>query len=219
MADVTRVTIAPVRGELVAHFESLPKQAHAARFGMWIFLGTEVLLFTGLFVAFAYYRAVYTDTFTAAARHLSVVFGTLMTVLLVTSSLFVALAQHWSAQGRRAATVLSLAATLALGLAFLGLKGAEWGQHLAEGYAPGRFYANHDFVAPGASLFFSLYYLMSGLHALHVIAGLCVIAWLMWRASRAEFVGLYQTPLEMGALYWHLVEVIWLFLYPLLYLL
>lgn len=195
-------------------FESLARQHATVRFGMWVFLGSESLLFAGLLALFAAYRAQFPAEFAAAAGHADVALGTANTYVLLTSSLTVALALHEAQRGRRRA-LLFLAATIVLGLVFLVLKGIEYGHHLAVGIAPGHTYAFAELPARGHALYFTLYYLLTGLHALHVTGGILALAWLGVRLQRARpsLVGL-----ECGALYWHLVDLVWLFLWPLLYL-
>jgi len=203
---------------LVPHFEDLPRQIHAARFGMWIFLATEILLFAGLFVAFAEYRTVYPGTFERASRTLDLPLGTLNTVLLLTSSFSVAASIHLARHGRRRAATVALLATLACALAFLVIKAFEYQHKLHEGALPGPWYRFEAVRGPGASLFFTLYFLMTGLHAIHVTIGMGVLGWLAWRTRRGDFDEAYHLPLELGGLYWHLVDIVWIFLYPLLYL-
>jgi cytochrome c oxidase subunit 3 len=201
-----------------AHFSSLERQEHAARLGMWLFLGTEVILFAGLFVSYGYYHSVFAPTFERASRHLDVVIGTVNTVVLITSSLSVAMSIHFAHEGRRRMTVAALLFSIAFGLAFLALKSVEYAHKFHEGALPGPYYRFEELRAPGASLFYTLYFLMTGLHAIHVIIGMAVLGWLAWKAGRGDFDGAWNTPLELGGMYWHLVDIIWIFLYPLLYL-
>jgi cytochrome c oxidase subunit 3 len=185
----------------VSQYESLEHRHATAKLGMWVFLASESLLFAGLFAVFAAYRHAFPVEFAAAASHANVALGTANTYILITSSLTIALAL-------RARSRLLVWATIALGGAFLILKGIEYAQHLSEGIAPGGWYAFAALPARGHALYFTLYYLLTGLHALHVIAGMIVLAWVARRADR----------LELGALYWHLVDLVWIFLWPLLYL-
>ncbi len=203
---------------LAHHFPDASTQEHAARLGMWIFLGTEILLFTALFTAYALYRYLFAETFHQASRYVDTGIGLANTVVLITSSLTVALGLHAARRGlgRRAAALLLV--TLALGGTFMVLKGIEYHHHFAAGQLPGRYYAFAGLAAPGAAMFFTVYFLMTGLHGLHVLAGMAVLGWMARRAWRGEFSEAYHTPLELGALYWHLVDLIWIFLFPLLYL-
>jgi cytochrome c oxidase subunit III len=192
------------------HFPNLRQQEHAARLGMWLFLATELLLFGGLFTAYAVYRFLYPDTFTRASEHLSVAAGTINTVVLITSSLTVALAHHL-AEHRRGRTA-------ALLLAFLGIKAWEWTTDFHEGLLPGRYFASEEPIGVGAPMFFTVYFLLTGLHGLHVLIGMTVLAVLMVLCWRGAYDHGYTTPVELGGMYWHLVDLIWIFLYPLLYL-
>jgi cytochrome c oxidase subunit 3 len=204
---------------LVDHFENLEKQAHAARLGMWVFLGSEALLFSGLFALYAGYRVAYPADFAMASGFTDLPLGTLMTVTLVTSSYFVALAVGMGRSEFRRGSFRSLLAALALGIAFLALKAIEYTLHIRDGIVPGHLRAGAPLSGRGADLFFTLYYFMTGLHALHVIVGLGIIGWLAWRTRRLAFDAEYHTPLELGGMYWHFVDIIWLFLWPIFYLL
>src|SRR5204862_7891499 len=143
---------------------------------------------------------------------------TVNTYILLTSSLTMALAIHATRRGRRRRTVALLGATIALGLAFDVLKVIEYAGHLAEGLAPGDYYAFTALPAHGVVLYVTLYYLLTGLHALHVTGGVCVLGWLALRARRGDFTPRSHIALELGGLYWHLVDLVWIFLRPLLYL-
>ena len=205
--------------EPAEHFEDLAQQEHAAHLGMWLFLTSEVLLFGALFGLYTGYRLEYPREFAAAARHNTTVLGTVNTLILITSSFSAAWALHLAgSQRRRRPVVASLAATIALGVTFLVLKGLEYGQHIAEGILPGAAYRFAELPQHGANLFFSLYYAMTGLHALHVIGGMSALTVLTVLAARGRFVARRLTVLELGVLYWHLVDVIWIFLWPLMYL-
>lgn len=209
----------PAEARLAEHFESLAKQSHAARLGMWVFLATEVLLFGGLFVAYAAYRALFPQEFLAASRHLAGGIAAANTLLLLTSSLTVALAIHFARheRGRLAAALLGV--SLLLGLGFLGLKAWEYSIDFHEGLLPGRYLTHPELRgSAGAGLFLSLYWIMTALHALHVTVGLGVLAVLGWMAWRGTFSARYDTPIELGGMYWHLVDLVWIFLWPLLYL-
>ncbi len=203
---------------LAHHFPDAPTQEHAARLGMWLFLATEILLFTALFTAYSLYRYLFPETFHAASKYIETSIGLTNTVVLITSSLTVALALHASrqGQGKRAAALLLF--TLACGGAFMVLKGVEYHHHFVTGQLPGRYYRFAELTAPGAAMFFTVYFLMTGLHGLHVLIGMGVLAWLAGRAWRGDFSAAYHTPVELGGLYWHLVDLIWIFLFPLLYL-
>ncbi len=208
--------VPPLRLEV--QFEDLTKQRHAAHFGMWLFIASEILLFAALFALYLGYRIEYSTEFAAGVQHGVLWIGTLNTSLLITSSFFAAWALHALRQGRRGQTLASLAAVVLLGCGFLGLKSLEYYDHLSHGIAPGQFYAFSRLPEHGAQLFFTLYYFMTGLHALHVIVGLAVMLWLLSRVYRGRTTAEHDVELELGALYWHLVDLVWIFLWPLLYL-
>lgn len=191
---------------LAPHFATRASQDDAARLGMWIFLATEILLFAGLFVCYAYYRFVFPDQFAAASEKTYVAFGTANTFVLVTSSFTVALAYHHVKTGRNRSGMWLLLLSATLGLAFLAVKGAEWATEILHGEVVGK------------DLFLTLYYSMTGLHAIHVTVGIGILLWLTWRTSKNEFSPEWHTPVELGAMYWHLVDLIWLYLFPLIYL-
>ena len=204
--------------QLAEQFEDPQKQAHAALLGMWIFLGSEVLLFAGLFALYGAYRAMYPADFTAAIAHDNVAIGTANTFILITSSLTVVLAVHEARQGRLRRTALFLWASLLFGVAFLSLKGMEYVEHFRDGLLPGAGYRYAELPGYGAKMFFTLYYLMTGLHAIHVIGGMVVLGWVLMGCRRGRYSAAYHTPVELGGLYWHLIDIIWIFLWPLLYL-
>ena len=199
-------------------YDSLERQHATAQLGMWVFLGSESLLFAGLFALYAAYRFAYPAEFHAASAHANLLIGTINTYILLTSSLTMALAIHATRQGNRRRTVALLAVTIAFGLAFDVLKLVEYAGHLGEGLAPGAYYSFGELPAHGVVLYVTLYYLLTGLHALHVTGGICVLIWLAVRARRGDFTPESHIALELGGLYWHLVDLVWIFLWPLLYL-
>lgn len=201
-----------------AHFGSFEQQRHASRFGMWLFLATEVLLFGGLFVAYAIYRSVFPDAFHAASQELDLTLGTINTVVLITSSFTVAAAIHYAHHDRRGLVMALLAFTILAAVAFLVIKGFEYQHKFHEGALPGKHFHFEKLQLPGSSMFFTIYFLTTGLHAIHVTIGILVLTWLLWRSWRGDFAGGYDLPLELGGLYWHLVDLVWIFLFPLLYL-
>ena len=199
-------------------YDSLERQHATAQLGMWVFLGSESLLFAGLFALYAAYRFAFPAEFHAASAHANLLIGTINTYILLTSSLTMALAIHATKQGNRRRTVALLGATIAFGLAFDVLKLVEYVGHLREGLAPGAYYAYDALSAHGVVLYVTLYYLLTGLHALHVTGGVGVLIWLAVRARRGDFTPHSHIALELGGLYWHLVDLVWIFLFPLLYL-
>jgi cytochrome c oxidase subunit 3 len=204
---------------LEVQFEDLDKQHHAAHFGMWIFIASELLLFAGLFALYVGYRTQYPYEFAAAAHHGVLWIGTVNTSLLIASSFTVLLALDAIRAVRTRACIALLGASVALATAFLALKGVEWGLHASEGALPGKYYAFHALPSHGAQLFFTLYYFMTGLHVLHLIGAVVAMAWMIARVRHGKTTPAYHVELEGAALYWHLVDCIWIFLYPLFYLL
>lgn len=200
------------------HFESFAQQAHAARLGMWVFLGSETLLFAGLIGLFWSYRARNWQAFEEAAHHNLVVPGTAMTLILLISSFLVAWSLHSLRENRRRTAIWCLLGTFLLGLSFLALKAYEYRQHVADGIFPGRHYAFDELPGHGAKLFFALYYFLTGLHALHVAFGMLFMLSLALLLHRGHFDSERHSAVENGGLYWHLVDIVWLFLWPMLYL-
>jgi cytochrome c oxidase subunit 3 len=261
---------------LAHQFETPQQQFDSGKLGMWLFLTTEILLFSGLFCAYAVYRANHPEVFFYAHKYLSVPLGALNTMVLILSSFTMAAAVRAAQLGSRHWLVLLLAITLACGFTFLSIKGIEYKDKWQEGLLTGGAYrpeapppgaivppaakppaAKPQAAAPGAEkstiapaavgppgispqwlnkkpappwngwigpepdnvqVFFAVYFAMTGLHAVHVIAGMAAIAWVLRRAARGEFGPGYFTPVDFVGLYWHLVDVIWIFLFPLLYL-
>jgi len=201
------------------HFDNLDQQFEASALGMWLFLVTEILFFGGLFLAYLVYRLTYPQAFAEASHELDVVLGGVNTAVLIGSSLTMAMAV-WSAQlGRRSGQLLFLGLTIGLGLVFLGIKAVEYSHKFEHHLVPG---ANFHFESASdpqhAQLFFSLYFVMTGLHALHMVVGIGLMAVLFVMASKGRFTKAYHTPVEVSGLYWHFVDIVWIFLFPLLYL-
>ena len=203
---------------LAHHFESLEKQAHAARLGMWLFLATEVLLFTALFAAYSVYRFLFPTGFAEASRSIETWIGFVNTLILVTSSFTVATGLNHAAQGDGKRTALFFGLSVLLALAFLGFKAVEYSHHFQEGQLPGAYYAVKGEHAPGGPMFFALYFLITGLHGIHVVIGMTVLVVVGTLAYRGRYSAGYHVPVELAALYWHLVDLIWIFVFPLLYL-
>jgi cytochrome c oxidase subunit III len=201
------------------HFVNAAQQRSAAKLGMWIFLATEILFFGGLFMAYGAIRYFYPGTFLAAHEYLSVPMGGLNTVVLISSSFTMALAVRAAQLGDRRQLMALLGATLALAFVFLGVKAFEYHHKIELGLLPGKFYRAQALGLAGLPhIFFGIYFTMTGLHALHVVIGMGVIVWMLLRARRGDFSAGYYTPVENVGLYWHLVDLIWIFLFPLLYL-
>jgi cytochrome c oxidase subunit 3 len=209
--------------QLEASFENIEQQRDANALGMWVFLATEVLFFGGLFTAYAVYRYMYPRGFAEASSHLDLTLGSINTAILLSSSLTVALGVHAAQAGRRRALTVFVLATIVLGISFLAIKGMEYYQEFKEGLVPGQYftYANARpdfFAAKEVELFFMLYFIMTSLHAFHMIIGLCVFAVLLAGTRRALQSTHEYGAIEWAGLYWHFVDVVWIFLFPLLYL-
>ncbi len=209
------------QGILHEQFDDLEQQHDANTMGMWIFLATEVLLFGALFMGFTAYRITFTRAFDLASKDTIYWIGTLNTGVLLTSSLFMALSVHAVHRGNRKALVVYLLLTLLLGLTFLGLKGLEYYQDYLNGSVPHvRFDWKYGTQANAhhGELFWMFYFFMTGLHAVHLTVGcglVTIIAFLSWRG---KFTPQNYSPVELTGLYWHFVDIVWVFLYPLLYL-
>jgi cytochrome c oxidase subunit 3 len=185
---------------------------------MWVFLATEVLFFGVLFATYAIYRAWYAEAFAAASHELLILAGTTNTAVLITSSLTMALAVHAAETGDRRRLMAFLVVTMALGITFLGIKAFEYYTGFVEGHLPGAGFRFEPRYFQHAQIFFSLYYVMTGLHALHMIIGLGVMAVMLWLSWRGTITDEYYAPIEISGLYWHFVDIVWIFLFPLLYL-
>ena len=203
---------------LAHHFSDAEQQSESAKLGMWLFLLTEIRLFGGLFVAYSVYRAWNPDIFHNAHVYLDVFAGTLNTVVLITSSLTMALAIRTMQLGDRRKTLILLSVTLVLAAVFLVIKYFEYAHKFHVGQLPGKYYTFEGIAGDNPHIFFSVYFLMTGLHGIHVIAGMGVITWVLVKTFRNRFSAEYYTPIEMTGLYWHLVDLIWIFLFPLFYL-
>lgn len=204
---------------LAHQFDDLTQQYEASRLGMWAFLLTEIMFFGGLFVGYTVYRTAYLAGFVAGSQHLDVLLGTVNTVILISSSLTMALAVHAAQVGHRQLLVCFLLLTMLLGLGFLGIKGYEYWHKYHASLVPGVRFHDTGPHANQVQLFLIFYFVMTGLHALHMVIGLGLLAILAIVAWRGRFSSTYHTPVEMIGLYWHFVDIVWIFLYPLLYLL
>ena len=196
--------------------EQSHRDPFGAKLGMWLFLATEVILFGGLFLAYGYLRGRYAQDFHRGGATMAASLGIANTILLLTSSLTVALAGNALRRSARGRAVAFLAVTLGLGLAFLVVKSFEWRAKFQHGLFPK---AKHLATLPeGERAFFGLYFTMTGLHGLHVLVGLVVMLVLLTLTARRSLGPAWTTPLENGSLYWHLVDIIWILLLPLFYL-
>jgi cytochrome c oxidase subunit III len=215
--------------ELHSQFDTLEQQKDTAHLGMWVFLITEIMFFGGLFGAYLSYRNLYYPAFVAGSNSISIFWGTLNTAVLICSSLTMAMAVHSAAVGARKLLVGFLSLTLLLGLIFLAVKGKEYYDKWTEHHVPGASFHFDDPERPGeapvpadvasqTSIYFSLYFAMTGMHALHMIIGVGILLGLIWKANRGAFPPHHYTMVENFGLYWHFVDIIWIFLFPLLYL-
>jgi cytochrome c oxidase subunit III len=212
------LTLSEVRSALAGQFQDLEQQQEASSFGMWVFLVTEIMFFSGLFLAYAVARFLHPVGFAEASHRLDIALGGANTAVLICSSLTMALAVHAAQNGWRKALMGFLALTMALACVFLAIKGIEYAEKFHHQLVPGgRFFFPGSEARP-AALFFSLYFAMTGLHAMHLAIGIAVLGVLLVRAGRGCYSSDYYTPVEVSGLYWHFVDVIWIFLFPLLYL-
>jgi len=200
------------------HFKDGNAEFEACKQGMWIFLVTEVLFFSGMFLAYAILRVFYPEMMKDAHELLNWKMGAINTVVLITSSLTMALAVSSSQRGETKKTVNFLWATLVLAGGFLVVKYFEYSHKIHEGILPGAMYHYEELKVAKVPLFMSVYFVMTGIHGLHVIIGMFVIYGLIRRARRGEFGPSYYTPVEITGLYWHFVDLVWIYLFPLLYL-
>ena len=208
----------PHHPALAHQFDSLGQQKEAAALGMWVFLVTEILFFGGLFVTYLVYRSWYPGAFAAASHEMVIWAGTLNTAVLITSSLTMALAVRAAQLGDRRSLIWLLLATMALGCVFLGVKAFEYRTEFIEHHMPGPGFQFEGPYLRQAQIFFSLYFVMTGLHALHMIIGLGIMAVMLWWSIRGTITREYASPIEISGLYWHFVDIVWIFLFPLLYL-
>jgi cytochrome c oxidase subunit 3 len=199
-------------------FATEEQQRETTTFGMWIFLATEVLFFGALFMAFSIYRMQYPHAFTVGSEGMNLVLGATNTAVLITSSLTMAMSIHSIASGKPGRTVLFLIATMAIGAVFLGIKFTEYYQHYMEHKAPGLNFLSTDPAGRQIELFYVFYFLMTGLHAVHMIIGISILAILVVRTAAGSFTANYHTPIEATGLYWHFVDIVWVFLYAIFYL-
>ena len=212
------------------HFENMEQQREASTLGMWVFLVTEIMFFGGMFLAYTLYRSKFPAAFASASNHLDLKLGAINTIVLILSSFTMALAVYCTQIDKRRGQVISLILTLILGLTFLGIKAVEYHEKYVDHLFPGRVIPSRPFDAsgvhllPGAAkenieMFYWIYFAMTGMHAVHMIIGEGLLAWLVIQARRGRFGPQYNTPVDLIGLYWHFVDIVWIFLFPLLYLL
>jgi cytochrome c oxidase subunit 3 len=202
---------------LKVQFDSLEQQHEASRLGLWLFLATEYLFFGGLFLAFAVYHLLYPQAFAEAGKHTNLLCGSINAVLLLTSGLTMSLGVAAIRRGAPNVCAAWIVLTIILALGFLGVKGAEYADDIHQHLVPGGGFAFPGH--PSEQIFFYLYWLMTGLHAIHVIVGVGFMLVVLWLVKRGKFSPQYHSPVEFAGIYWGFVDVIWIFLFPLLYLL
>jgi cytochrome c oxidase subunit 3 len=218
---------------LLHHFVTESQQKNAASLGMWVFLAQEVMFFGGMFCAYLVYRYKYFADFGSASQQLNIWLGAINTAVLICSSLTVVLSVRAAQLGKRKALVGWLSLTILLGLVFLGIKADEYAEKFKDHHVPGAHFSYHELL-PGqekfppaerqyanphhAEMYFSLYFAMTGMHALHMIIGVGLFGFLACMAWRGKYTPEYYTPIENAGLYWHFVDIVWIYLFPLLYL-
>jgi cytochrome c oxidase subunit 3 len=200
------------------HFDSADTQFDAGKMGVWLFLVTEILLFGGLFCAFAIFRSWYYPAFVEAHHHLDKVMGGINTVVLITSSLTMALAVRAAQTNKKGLTVGLLLVTLICAGMFLVIKYFEYKHKFHDGLLPGRYFTYEHAKYAEEGIFFAVYFMMTGIHGFHVVIGMGLITWILLKAQKGEFSSRYYAPVEGVGLYWHLVDLVWIYLFPLLYL-
>ena len=217
-AHATGPALAYVTAAHAHQFDDPTQQHEAGNLGMWVFLATEVMFFGGLFAGYSIYRSLYLTAFEAGSRLLDVRLGATNTAVLIGSSLTMALAVRSAQLGRRKALVLFLLLTIALGSVFLGVKGYEYYHKFENHLVPGIDFIYDQPNAPQVELFLCFYFFMTALHAVHMIIGIGILATLAFMGWRGRFSPGYYSPVEASGLYWHFVDIVWIFIFPLLYL-
>ncbi len=240
MSEIATTHEAASHSALQHHFENMDQQREAGTLGMWVFLVTEIMFFGGLFLAYTIYRYQYPAAFATASNHLDIRLGAINTVVLIFSSFTMAMAVYSTQVGNRRNSIICLLLTIVLGLTFLGIKAVEYHDKYTDSLIPGQLIPGRPFhpevaapgdtdhhklhLVPGATvrnveLFYWIYFAMTGMHALHMIIGVGLLLVLTIMAWRGRFSPEYHAPVEITGLYWHFVDIVWIFLFPLLYLL
>lgn len=226
------------------HFNDAEHQYSSSKQGIWLFMVTEILMFGGLFVAYLIYKALYAPVFHVGSSYLDVKMGAINTVILITSSFTMALGVYYNQTGQKKQAIISLIITILCALGFMLVKFFEYSHKIHLGLVPGKFFNNPEFqqkvvdfatnmanqnthnfamIDPSiykkiAPLYFGFYFVMTGLHGLHVVIGACLITWVTIKTAKGQFGPEYYTPVEGVGLFWHIVDLIWIYLFPLLYL-
>jgi cytochrome c oxidase subunit III len=219
MASRGKSRLADSCAAVLHQFNDVEQQYEAASLGMWVFLVTEIMFFGGLFTGYTVYRTAYPLAFAAGSQHLDILLGGVNTAVLISSSLTMALAVHSAQIGERQTLVCYLLLTMLLGLVFLGIKGVEYAHKVDEHLVPGLRFVAEGAYAQQIQLFFGFYFSMTGMHALHMVVGIGILGVLAGQAWSGRFSPAYFTPVELTGLYWHFVDLVWIYLFPLLYLL
>ena len=223
------------------HFENMEQQREAGTLGMWVFLVTEIMFFGGMFFSYTLYRTKFPEAFASASNHLDLTLGAVNTVVLILSSLTMALAVYSAQTGKRRNLIICLTLTILLGLAFLGIKTVEYRDKYVDNLIPGQLIPGHPFnpavqehgtpydkhklhliggaTVKNVEMFYWIYFMMTGMHAVHMIIGIGIMLVLLYWAWKGKYGPEYHAPIEISGLYWHFVDIIWIFLFPLLYLL
>lgn len=212
---------------LAHHFDNMEQQKEAGTLGMWTFLITEIMFFGGMFMAYILYRSKNPEAFAIASSHLDWKLGGFNTIVLIVSSLTMAMAVYYSQVGNKKLLMLCLVLTMILGATFLVVKGIEYHEKYVTHHIPiqgfWQWTEPNGEPLPGdpgrVQMFYWIYFAMTGVHALHMVIGLGIMAVILWMAARNRFTPEYHSPVEISGLYWHFVDIVWIFLFPLLYLL
>jgi cytochrome c oxidase subunit 3 len=200
------------------HFKNAFHEFNACKVGMWLFLLQEILFFAPLFVGYAMFRTMYPEAWHEASRLLDWKMGGLNTLVLIGSSFSMAMAVRGAQTGQKKLTVNALIITIACAFGFMIIKYFEYTHKIHLGILPAKMFTYDGIVHPETKLFFSIYYMMTGLHGIHVVIGIICLLWILRRAQKGEFDANYFTPVEMVGLYWQFVDLVWIYLFPLLYL-
>ncbi len=212
------VTPAKHEHHFAHHFKDAWHEFVSSKEGIWLFMVTEILMFGGLFVGYLIYHAMYPEMFAEGASHLNWQMGATNTIVLLISSWTMALSIHSIQVNKRNQATICLIVTILCGLMFMFIKYLEYSSKIEHGLLPGRFFHAHDIVHHNLPLYFGFYFCMTGLHGTHVLIGMGLITWVLIRHLRGDFNPQYFTPVEGVGLFWHIVDLIWIFLFPLLYL-
>ena len=199
-------------------FDDSVQQHEASWLGMWVFLGTEVMFFGGMFLGYTFYRTAYPQGFAAASNHLDIWLGTINTAVLICSSFTMALAVRAGQIGQNRLVKIFLCLTIVLGIVFLGIKFTEYYQKFEEHLVPGWDFRFEGALVSSAEIFFSFYFAMTGMHAVHMIIGISLLTVLIVKATRGRFSASYNTPVELVGLYWHFVDLVWILVFTFVYL-